>query len=107
MVKIVIALLLTVSLNANFKKDCVACHKSKGVSLRKAFMNALLVYGGKKNFKTALFYYCKNPVIFNSVMDEDLVKKYTPLKPITIDDDELKKLLDEYWEKFKVIGNLK
>ncbi len=107
MVKIVILILLTISLNANFKTECVSCHKSIGLSLRKTFMNALLVYGGKKNFKTALFYYCKNPVIFNSVMDEDLVKKFTPLKPITIDDEELKKLLDDYWEKYKVIGNLK
>ena len=106
MVRIVLVILFTIALNANFKTDCVACHKSKGLSLRKTFMSALLVYGGEKNFKTAFFYYCKNPVVFNSVLDEELVKKFMPLNPISINDDKLKKLLDEYWEKYKVIGNL-
>jgi len=107
MVRVILVILFTITLNADFKVDCVVCHKSKGLSLRKTFMNALLVYGSEKNFKTALFYYCKNPVAFNSVMDEELVKKFMPLNPISLSDEKLKKLLDEYWEKYKVIGNLK
>ncbi len=105
--KILAAFTLTVFSFANFNTACVSCHKAKDVDLRKTFMNALLVYGGEKNFKTALFYYCKNPIYLNSVMDEEFVKKYLPLKPVKLSDSELKKMLNIYWEKYKVIGNLK
>ena len=70
-------------------------------------MNALLVYGGENNFKTALFYYCKNPQPMTSVMSEEFLSKFLPLKPIKIDDKELKKDINEYWERYKIKGNLK
>ncbi len=105
--RVFLAIVLTVFVYGDFKQDCVACHKKKNVNLRKTFMNALLVYGGEENFKTALFYYCKNPISLNSVMDEDFVKKYLPLKPVNLSDEKLKELLKVYWDKYKVIGNLK
>ncbi|HHD74323.1 MAG TPA: hypothetical protein ENK76_04110 [Campylobacterales bacterium] len=88
-------------------ESCVECHRSKNISLRKTFMKALLVYGGEKNFKTALFYYCKNPSQTSSVMDEEFLEKYIPLKPIGIDDEILKKLIDKFWHDYKIKGNLK
>ncbi len=100
------ALLLVVA-NADFTTDCVACHMQKKVDLRKTFMNALLVYGGENNFKTALFYYCKNPQPMTSVMSEEFLKKYLPLNAIEIDSMRLKKDIDIYWEKYKIKGNLK
>ena len=103
--KILLILMFAFSLHAN--NLCVSCHQKKGVSLRKTFMNALLVYGGEKNFKTALFYYCKNPSQSSSVMDEEFLAKYLPLKPIGIDDNLLKKLIDNYWNEYKIKGNLK
>ncbi len=87
--------------------SCIECHTKKKISLRKTFMHALLVYGGEKNFKTALFYYCKNPSQSSSVMDEEFVKKYLPLKSINVDDILLKKLIDWYWNNYKIKGNLK
>jgi len=100
-------LILSLSLNASFKKDCVECHAKKGVDLRKTFMNALLVYGGENNFKTALFYYCKNPTPMSSVMSEEFIKKFTPLKPIKLSEKKLHLLIDEYWKLYKIQGNLK
>ena len=100
-------MLLTIGIFANFQNSCVACHREKNIDLRETFMSALLVYGGEKNFKMALFYYCKNPNILSSVMSDKFVKKYLPLKPINLSDKKLKKMIDIYWEKYKVIGNLK
>lgn len=105
--KIVLIIFLTLFLNADFKNDCMKCHQEKRVDLRETFMNALLVYGGENNFKTALFYYCKNPSILNSVMGEKFVKKFLPLKPIKLSSKKLQKLIDIYWQKYKIIGNLK
>ncbi len=70
-------------------------------------MKALLVYGGEKNFKTALFYYCKNPSQTSSVMEEEFLEKYLPLKPIGIDDNKLKELINWFWNSYKIKGNLK
>ena len=105
--KLILLISLTLFLFADFNKDCVKCHQEKKVSLRKTFMNALLVYGGKDNFKAGLYFYCKNPNPESSVMDEDFIKKFLPLQPIQIDDEMLLKLIDEYWEKYKIQGKLK
>jgi hypothetical protein len=108
MVKIVKFLIfLTLFLKADFTTNCLACHIKKNVDLRKTFMSALLVYGGENNFKTALFYYCKNPQPMTSVMSEEFLKKYLPLKPIQIDDMQLKANINEYWNRYKIKGNLK
>jgi hypothetical protein len=95
------------SLNASFQTNCVACHQEKKVDLRKAFMDALLVYGGEKNFKTGLFYYCKNPNILTSAMDENFVSKFLPLRPTTLSDQELKNMITIYWRRYKIQGKLK
>ena len=102
-----ILVILSIYINANFKKDCVQCHIDKKVDLRKTFMNALLVYGGENNFKTALFYYCKNPTPMSSVMSEEFIKKFTPLKPNKLSEKKLHLLIDEYWKRYKIQGNLK
>ncbi len=105
--KVILLVSLTIFLIADFNSSCVKCHQEKKVSLRKTFMNALLVYGGKDNFKAGLFFYCKNPNPESSVMDEDFIKKFLPLQPVQIDDEMLLKLIDEYWEKYKIQGKLK
>jgi len=99
---------LVLSLNANFKDSCLKCHTKMKVSLRKTFMNSLLVYGGEKNLKIGLFYYCKNPTSMTSVMSDEFLSRFLPLKKyINVDDNELKKLLNEYWKSYKVMEKLK
>ena len=106
MVRVFVMLIFLIySLSAS--NSCIKCHAKKKISLRKTFMNALLVYGGEQNFKTALLYYCKKPSKSSSVMDEEFLKKYQPLKPIKIDDESLKNLINWYWNDYKIIGNLK
>ena len=105
MVKVFMIMVVSFAL-LNGSNSCIECHMQKKISLRKTFMQALLVYGGEKNFKTALFYYCKNPSQSSSVMDEEFIKKYLPLKSINIEDELLKKLIDWYWKDYKIKGNL-
>ena len=102
----IIVVILTF-LNASFQTNCIICHKEKKVDLRKAFMDSLLVYGGEKNFKTGLFYYCKNPNILTSAMDENFVSKFIPLKPTILSDQELKNMISIYWRRYKIQGKLK
>jgi len=104
---IFIFVMFSTLLYPNFKSSCVSCHTKKKISLRKTFMSALLVYSSEKNFKTALFYYCKRPDPLTSVMSEEFISMFLPLNPIKITDDELEKSIDEYWNRYKIEGKLK
>ena len=109
MKKIIIALGIATTLwsQNSFEHNCVPCHTERKVSLQKAYMNALLVYGGKENMKAALAYYFRNPDRSSSVMDDDFIRKFGIKEPIILDPKEMNEALDEYWQKYTVIGKLK
>ena len=90
-----------------FDRECVACHLREKVSLRKAFMNALLVYGGEENMKAGLRYFLRHPRRDSSVMSETFLDQHGVKEPMTLDDATLDKALDIYWERYRVIGNLR
>jgi len=90
-----------------FDRECVACHVRKKVSLRKAFMNALLVYSGEENMKAGLKYFLRHPRRDSSVMSEAFLDLHGVKEPMTLDDAALDKALDIYWERYRVIGNLR
>jgi len=92
---------------SDFEASCVKCHTKENVDLRQTYMSALLVYGGEKSFKTALFYYCKNPASMTSVMDEWFLAEHKTPNPIKLSDSELKKMLDRYWKRYEVTKKLK
>ncbi len=90
-----------------FDRECVACHVREKVSLRKAFMNALLIYSGHENMKAGLKYFLRHPRRDSSVMGEVFLEKHPLKQPLTLDDATLDRALELYWERYKVIGNLR
>lgn len=90
-----------------FDRNCVACHRKEGVSLRRSFMNALLIYSGEKNMKAGLKYFLRHPSIETSVMGEEYFHDHRLKKPTTLTDRELDEALDTYWQRYKVIGRLR
>ncbi len=95
-----------VSAEDEFDKHCVSCHAQNGISLQKAYMDALLVYGGKENMKAGLAYYLKNPRADTSVMDEEIIKKHGIKEPTSLDDETLDRVLEIYWNRYTVIGKI-
>jgi len=90
-----------------FDRYCVPCHRERGVSLRKTFMNALLIYSGEKNMKAGLAYFLRHPSEKTSVMGEEYFKTHRLKAPLRLDEKQLREALDEYWERYKVIGKLR
>jgi hypothetical protein len=90
----------------SFDRNCVPCHRKEEVPLRRTFMNALLVYSGEHNMKAGLKYFLRHPSIETSVMGRDYFRYHSLKAPTTLSDRELEEALDEYWERYKVIGNL-
>jgi len=66
----------------------------------------MLVYGGKENMKAGLSYYFRNPRQDTSVMGEDFIRKNGIKKPMRIEEKTLDEALEQYWEKYTVIGKI-
>ena len=102
----VLLLSITLPEQDTFDRVCVTCHTEKKISLRKTFMNALLVYSGKENMKAGLRYSLRHPRRDSSVMGEAFLDAHGLAKPLKIDDKELDEALDIYWKRYTVQGNL-
>jgi len=89
-----------------FERECVPCHLRKEISLQKTFMHALLVYGGKENMKAGLAYYFRNPLKATSVMDEDFIQKSGLKSPMKLEEKVMEEALEQYWQKYTVVGKL-
>jgi hypothetical protein len=89
-----------------FDRECVACHLREKVSLRKAFMNALLIYSGEENMKAGLKYFLRHPRRDSSVMGEVFLDAHGIKKPIELDEISLDRALDVYWKRYTVQGKL-
>jgi len=110
MVKRVLLIFLFVSscLSANvYETNCVKCHKNIPVSIDKYFYRYLLTYSSENNVKTAMINYMQNPSKKETVMAEAFISRFGVKKKTTLKESELKKAIDIYWEKYKVLGKLK
>jgi len=94
MVKIFITiLLLIVNLQASvYEQNCVACHKK---------------YSSSIETKYAIKLYLQNPKKENSILNEALLNRFGVKKKTTLNEKDLKKAIDEYWDKYKIFGKLK
>jgi len=109
MVKIFITiLLLIVNLQASvYEQNCVACHKKLPINIDKFFYRYLLKYSSSIETKYAIKLYLQNPKKENSILNEALLNRFGVKKKTTLNEKDLKKAIDEYWDKYKIFGKLK
>lgn len=105
-------LILFVFLSLNFsyaniyENSCVKCHNDLPVSIDKFFYRYLLKYSSQRAVKSAMEEYLKNPNKDTTIMPEAFIKRFGIKNKSELKDNELKKALDIYWEKYKVFGKL-
>jgi hypothetical protein len=107
---IVPALLVSVAWaggNDVYEKNCVACHKKLPVTLENFFFNYLLKYSSERKVKEALYSFIKNPTKKKALASEELIKRYGLMPKTRLNDTELRKAIDTYWETYKVFGKIK
>ena len=90
-----------------YERNCIPCHEKLPTSLSQMFMKYLESYSGEKNVKTIMKFYLKSPMVNLSVMSDLFIDSYGIKKPTKLNDEELDKAIDIYWEKFKVFDKLK
>ena len=106
--KILILIFLHVSLLASVYQDnCVECHEKMPVKIDKFFYRYLLKYSSEDNLKNSLFDYLKTPSKEKTILQEGLLNRFGVKEKTTLNDEDLKEAIDEYWEIYKVFGKLK
>ncbi len=121
--KVCVAVLISVAISANdtnstlvaknqsskkiYEENCMVCHRQLSFDLKRIYFDYLLKYSSKKVVKLALIDYLKNPNSDTSVMPKDYIRRFGVKKPTLLNDIELKKAVDYYWEKYKISGKLK
>jgi len=109
MVKIIVMMGIFLNvLSANiYEKNCVQCHKDIPVSIDKYFYKYLLTYSSERDMKYAIINYLKVPLKETTIMSDSFISRFGVKKKSTLNEVELKKAVDIYWEKYKVFGKLK
>lgn len=90
-----------------YEENCVNCHKSLPVSLDKYFYRYLLKYSSRENVKKAVLIYLKNPSKEITIMPNAFIKRFGIKNKTKLNDKELIKAIDMYWEEYKIFGKLK
>lgn len=90
-----------------YETNCVKCHDKLPVSIDKYFYRYLLKYSGETEVKKAMFEFLKNPTTEKTIMAESFVTRFGIKKKTKLNDKDLKKALDIYWEEYKLHNKLK
>ena len=90
-----------------FERNCITCHQTLPATLQEMFKHYLLIYSSEMNVKAGIRHYLRYPSKDISVMSDLFIDNYGIKKKSTLTDEELKKVVDIYWDKFKVFDKLK
>ncbi|RXJ80677.1 hypothetical protein [Arcobacter sp. F2176] len=90
-----------------YERDCVSCHNKLPVSIDKYFYRYLLKYSSKRAVNEAMIKYLKNPSKDTTIMPDAFISRFGIKQKTILNDNELKKALEEYWDIYKVFGKLK
>ncbi len=107
--KMVLLVLLSSGLFSQnvYERNCIGCHKDLPTTLQQMFKEYLQTYSGEENVKAGLKHYLYYPSQSISVMSELFIDNYGIKKRTNLNEEELNKAIDIYWDKFKVFGKLK
>lgn len=108
MKKLIIFLAISITLNASiYQKNCVPCHKRLPIKIDKFFYRYLLKYSSAIETKYAIKLYLQNPQKESSILNPALLNRFGIKKKSKLNEEDLKKAIDEYWEIYKVFGKLR
>ncbi len=103
MVRAIFAMILSAHMlfGTNFDRACLACHRKRAILLKPIFFEYLLYYSSKRGVLAATKAYLLHPD------PKKRLYKKGPIYHHAFTPQELDSLLEEYWERYKVIGKIK
>ncbi|MBN2783092.1 MAG: hypothetical protein JXQ66_07620 [Campylobacterales bacterium] len=105
---IFLSLLLATTLIADlYEQNCVKCHAKLPVSIDKYFYRYLLKYSSEKDTKEAMINYLTNPTKQSTVMPDSFIERFGVKQKTTLTPNELKEVIDIYWDRYDVSKRLR
>ncbi len=92
--------------NLPLQRDCFDCHQTQKVSSEFIYRRYLMKYSSKDTIRERLFLYLKAPSQHNSVMPPQFFGKYVVKEPTQLNDETLKKRIDDYIRFYDVSKKL-
>jgi hypothetical protein len=89
-----------------YESNCIKCHDSLSVSLEKIFFRYLVKYSSELSVKSAMIDFLKNPNRQTSAMSDEQIRRLGIKSKSNLSDEELKQVIDIYWDRYKVFGKL-
>ncbi|MBN2782591.1 MAG: hypothetical protein JXQ66_05065 [Campylobacterales bacterium] len=86
----------------SFEKNCQKCHFQER-QLQMFMSRYTLKYSNEDDIKKAIFYYLKAPKIEDSVMPSGFLNRWGLKESSTLEDRELKKSIDDYYNRYNLI----
>lgn len=104
MIKLLLPFIMLTMLNAtpNFDKQCLACHQKMEIPFSSFYMQYLLNFSSNIRVKEAMFYFLKEPIAGQSMMDSAIIREYGLMPRLKISDETLKSLIDDYVKQYDV-----
>jgi hypothetical protein len=93
--------------NDMLEYKCISCHKAQQVPSEMIYKKYLMQYSTKDDIAKAMFIYLKSPQISTSIMPKPFFAKFPTKKPSTLTDEELKKLIRLYIDKYDIVKKLR
>ncbi len=90
-----------------YRDNCVTCHRKLPVSLESFFFNYLLKYSSERRVKKALRDFITHPTTKKALASEEVIKRYGLMPPTRLNDTDLRRAIDVYWDTYKVFGKIK
>jgi len=89
-----------------YEQSCIPCHLYLPFTLEEFYLKYLKTFSGETVFKASLKSFLKEPKEATSVVDDDFLDKYSVKDPIDLNNTELDKALDFYWNLYDVRNKL-
>ena len=102
MVKLILIFLFaTLSYSNTYETNCLSCHKSP-IQLNMFMKRYTLKYSSEPKIKDAIFQYLRTPTQQQSVMPFGFIRRWGTKEKSILNDEELKKAIDIYYEKYNL-----
>jgi len=89
-----------------YERNCIPCHRYQPASLEKLFMEYLKTFSGELSLKESLKIFLKNPTEKDSLMNDKFIENFSVKDATDLNDTELDKAIDIYWDLYDVRSKL-
>ncbi len=98
---LIFSLLSSFLYSGDFRSNCLTCHVND-FQLQMFMKKYTLKYSSEKKIKKAIYSYLKNPKYKDSVLPFGFLNRFGIKNKSQLPDEEIKKMIDIYYDKYNI-----